>query len=412
MHFELIDLAISLCLLLGAILYTSVGHAGASIYIAITIDTYSSVDNIVSHNASVGGSFTYTPDFDPYATAWTSSALPSGLSLNSTTGVISGTPTVSGTISIILSSIGPKGQSSAVLTLAVSVYNPTTLTLTAYEDVAWTNSPNWGPFGTWSAAGMPSWMSINSSTGVLSGTPDALGSYTITRTSGSSHQTINLTTTTYVPAPLLLVASYEFGASPNSLKDSTGSADLTATGTAPVVVGGVATFAADTAYLTGSPAAFPAGLDDRTIVVRCTPSSDNEDVDEVLFGYGKNATAKMCLLWIHNAGGYNYWQGSNAEGVGGGTTRVVYDTPVSVALSIGTLAGTTTWTVFVKSGGTWAVAGTTTALTTNTDVGTGSEIWVGGDNPDTGEGAQYIGTIDYIHLYSGAMGLGDLATNE
>lgn len=35
MHFELIDLVISLCLLLGAVLFTSVGHAGASIYIAI-----------------------------------------------------------------------------------------------------------------------------------------------------------------------------------------------------------------------------------------------------------------------------------------------------------------------------------------------------------------------------------------
>jgi len=35
MSFELIDLAISACLLLGAVLYTSVGHAGASIYIAI-----------------------------------------------------------------------------------------------------------------------------------------------------------------------------------------------------------------------------------------------------------------------------------------------------------------------------------------------------------------------------------------
>lgn len=32
---EFIDLAISLCLLLGAVLYTSVGHAGGSIYIAI-----------------------------------------------------------------------------------------------------------------------------------------------------------------------------------------------------------------------------------------------------------------------------------------------------------------------------------------------------------------------------------------
>ncbi len=35
MHFQTIDLVISLCLLLGAILYTSVGHAGASVYIAI-----------------------------------------------------------------------------------------------------------------------------------------------------------------------------------------------------------------------------------------------------------------------------------------------------------------------------------------------------------------------------------------
>jgi uncharacterized membrane protein YfcA len=35
MHFENIDLVISLCLMLGAVLYTSVGHAGASVYIAI-----------------------------------------------------------------------------------------------------------------------------------------------------------------------------------------------------------------------------------------------------------------------------------------------------------------------------------------------------------------------------------------
>lgn len=35
MSFELIDLIISICLMLGAILYTSVGHGGASIYIAI-----------------------------------------------------------------------------------------------------------------------------------------------------------------------------------------------------------------------------------------------------------------------------------------------------------------------------------------------------------------------------------------
>jgi uncharacterized membrane protein YfcA len=35
MQLEVLDFVISLCLLLGAILYTSVGHAGASIYIAI-----------------------------------------------------------------------------------------------------------------------------------------------------------------------------------------------------------------------------------------------------------------------------------------------------------------------------------------------------------------------------------------
>jgi uncharacterized protein len=35
MHFETIDIVIGLCLMLGAVLYTSVGHAGASVYIAI-----------------------------------------------------------------------------------------------------------------------------------------------------------------------------------------------------------------------------------------------------------------------------------------------------------------------------------------------------------------------------------------
>jgi uncharacterized membrane protein YfcA len=33
--FELIDFIIAICLFLGAVLYTSVGHAGASVYIAI-----------------------------------------------------------------------------------------------------------------------------------------------------------------------------------------------------------------------------------------------------------------------------------------------------------------------------------------------------------------------------------------
>jgi len=141
------------------------------------------------------------------ATFSTSSTLPTGLTL-STSGLLSGTPTQSGTFNItvtVTDSNGCTGSSVYNLTIAcntISVTNPAQSTFTAGQSfsVTFTQSGGNGTV-TWSESGaLPSGVTLNSATGVLSGATSQTGSFPITVTatdangcSGSSNYTLTIT---------------------------------------------------------------------------------------------------------------------------------------------------------------------------------------------------------------------------
>jgi len=119
--------------------------------------------------------------------------LPAGLSINTSTGVISGTPTASGSSAVTVTATDTTGASGAVsftwtvnpASGPVTVTNPGNQTGTvgtaASLQIHATDSAA-GQTLSYSAAGLPAGMAINASTGLISGTPTAAASNTVTVT--------------------------------------------------------------------------------------------------------------------------------------------------------------------------------------------------------------------------------------
>ena len=125
---------------------------------------------------------------------YSATGLPAGLSINSTTGLISGTPTTAGSSSVTVTAkdtTGATGSASFTWTISsttgntVTVTNPGSQTGTVGTAVSLqikaTDSAS-GQTLTYSATGLPAGLSINSTTGLISGTPTTAGSSSVTVT--------------------------------------------------------------------------------------------------------------------------------------------------------------------------------------------------------------------------------------
>ena len=160
--------------------------------------SYLQYDAIAPNMPTVAGTIT-SWSVDP--------ALPTGLTLNTTTGVITGTPTVEQTSAsyTVTATNSSFGSTTATVSIAVSLHAPAGLSYSAPAAAYTLGSPIannvptiTGIIASWSVdRPLPSGLVLDTSTGIISGTPDteqAIDTYTITATNaaGSTTATISI----------------------------------------------------------------------------------------------------------------------------------------------------------------------------------------------------------------------------
>src|SRR5439155_26269536 len=136
-----------------------------------------------------GVAFSYQITATNNPTSYNATGLPPGLSVNTSTGLISGTPTTAGTYSVTISATNAGSTGSATLTLTIKPAPPvitSSLTATGTVGVAFsyqitaTNNPTSYNATVLPAGVLPAGLSVNTSTAVISGTPTTAGTYSVT----------------------------------------------------------------------------------------------------------------------------------------------------------------------------------------------------------------------------------------
>jgi hypothetical protein len=164
-------------------------------------------------NSGYTDTLTVSGGIGPYTWSVSSGTLPAGISIGSSTGVLSGTPTATGTASFTVEVTDVNGQTATEATSvtvvagpALSFPTPPTGEIDSFDIDTLTVSGGIGPY-TWSVSSgtLPAGISIGSSTGVLSGTPTATGtaSFTVKVTDVNSQTATEATSLTVVAEPTL-----------------------------------------------------------------------------------------------------------------------------------------------------------------------------------------------------------------
>ncbi len=161
-----------------------------------------------SATATAGVPFSYQITARNSPTSYGAAGLPKGLSVNTGTGLISGTPGASGTFVVIVSATNATATAKTSLTLAIkpssgaaapAITSSTTAGGTvgssfSYQITA-TNDPT-----SYAASGLPSGLTVNSLSGLISGKPTGAGTSKVmlsaTNAEGTGGATLTLTVST------------------------------------------------------------------------------------------------------------------------------------------------------------------------------------------------------------------------
>ena len=138
--------------------------------------------NLFPPSVKVGETFAYQITANNNPSNFEASPLPPGLQLNSTSGLISGTPTFGGTFDVTVIAHGPGKDASGVLRIVV-IGPAITSSLSASIDAGQTfryQITASQAASSYNASGLPPGLSIDNGTGVITGTPTAVGTFTMT----------------------------------------------------------------------------------------------------------------------------------------------------------------------------------------------------------------------------------------
>lgn len=143
--------------------------------------------------------------------SYAASGLPAGLSIDPATGFISGVPAGTGEFNVAISATSSAGTDTRTLVLTLSPMPPPVIT-----SVLAVNAVISAPFtyqitaagepGTFSATGLPGWLTFNAAAGRLTGAPPALGTSTVTIAAANAGGTDTRTLTINIVADPLAAA--------------------------------------------------------------------------------------------------------------------------------------------------------------------------------------------------------------
>jgi len=150
--------------------------------------------------------------------SFAATGLPTGLTINPSTGSITGTPTTAGNYSVTVTATDSEALSASTsfgwtVTNTVTVSGPGNQSsvsgtpVTPLTDSA-SDSSSTATISSWSATGLPPGVTVNAANGVITGTPTTAGTYTVTvgatdsaGQTGSTSFTWTVTNTVTVAAP-------------------------------------------------------------------------------------------------------------------------------------------------------------------------------------------------------------------
>jgi len=168
------------------------------------------INSSLTSTATVGSAYTYAITASENPNSYGATGLPAGLSINTSTGVISGTPTAAGTSNITILATNAGGTDTETLVLTInnppppvisSLLTATGVVGTAFSyQITASNSPN-----SYGATGLPTGLSISTTTGLISGTPTSSGvsNVTITATNPGGSDSKTLVITVNVAPPVI-----------------------------------------------------------------------------------------------------------------------------------------------------------------------------------------------------------------
>jgi GH18 family chitinase len=175
------------------------------------------ISSAATASATVGTAFSYQIAASGSPTSYSATGLPAGLTVNATSGLISGTPTVAATSAVTLYATNAAGSATKALTITVAAAPAVTAPLisslsTASGTVGAAFSYQIAASGSptsYSATGLPAGLMVNATSGLISGMPTvaAASNVTLSATNAGGSAT-KILTITVATAPVV-VAGYE-----------------------------------------------------------------------------------------------------------------------------------------------------------------------------------------------------------
>ncbi len=200
--------------LLGATNSTGTGNATLVITVAAAGVAPIVTNSPLTAAGTVGTAFSFTTTATGLPTSYAASPLPAGLVHNTTTGVISGTPTTAGTTSVLLGATNATGTDNATLTITIAaagvapIITNSPLTAAGTVGTAFSFAITASGLPTsYTAPSLPPGLSIVSATGVITGTPTTAGTTNVllgaTNSTGTGSATLVITVAAAGVAPII-----------------------------------------------------------------------------------------------------------------------------------------------------------------------------------------------------------------